>query len=185
MLRRRVALFGSLLLLWWTLRLAGRSLDWFFLDWVNLPFHEAGHIFFSPFGSTLHILGGTLLELIVPAVAGASLLLRQRSAPSAAVCLWWLGENLIYIARYMADARDLEMPLVGGGDHDWNELFYRFGLLSGPSVARVSFLTHAAGVAVMLLAVLWLAWFALTESKRESLREALATDRPWVNLFLS
>ena len=38
-----------------------------FIDWANLMIHEAGHPFFSWFGSyTLTILGGTLGELIVP-----------------------------------------------------------------------------------------------------------------------
>ena len=38
----------------------------------------------------------------------------------------------------MADARELQLELVGGGEHDWNELFYRFRLLSEESVATVA-----------------------------------------------
>jgi hypothetical protein len=37
-----------------------------FPDYVNLIIHESGHFFFSWFGRTIMILGGTLGELIVP-----------------------------------------------------------------------------------------------------------------------
>ncbi|HVS89948.1 MAG TPA: hypothetical protein VHF01_17230 [Candidatus Acidoferrum sp.] len=37
-----------------------------FLDYVNLIIHEGGHFFFSWFGYTIMILGGTLGELLVP-----------------------------------------------------------------------------------------------------------------------
>jgi len=36
------------------------------LDFVNLTIHEGGHFFFSWFGYTIMILGGTLAELLVP-----------------------------------------------------------------------------------------------------------------------
>ena len=42
------------------------------LDSLNLVFHEAGHPLFSPFGETLHILGGTLMQLLVPALVAGS-----------------------------------------------------------------------------------------------------------------
>jgi len=37
-----------------------------FLDYVNLIIHEGCHFFFSWFGNTIMILGGTLGELLVP-----------------------------------------------------------------------------------------------------------------------
>src|SRR5262249_30280440 len=73
-----------------------------------------------------------------------------------AACVWWIGENLVNVSVYMADARDLALPLVGGGDHDWNELFYRFGLLGQESVSVVSGGTRGAGIVVMLLGLLGL-----------------------------
>jgi hypothetical protein len=41
----------------------------------------------------------------------------------------WLGENLFNIAVYMADARVQLLPLVGNGEHDWAEIFSRWGVL--------------------------------------------------------
>lgn len=42
-----------------------------FVDYVNLMIHE-GHFFFSWFGDTTRILGGTLGELIVPLLWAAA-----------------------------------------------------------------------------------------------------------------
>jgi len=141
----------GLLLAGWTLRLAVSDSPWCFLDYANLAFHEAGHLVFHPFGSTLGYLGGTLCQCLVPITLGAWFLLRERKVLGMLVCVWWLGENLVNVARYMADARDLALPLVGGGDHDWNELFYRFGLLGESSVATISGVTRGVGLALMVL----------------------------------
>jgi hypothetical protein len=131
------------------------------LHWVDLAFHEAGHIVFSPFGRTLHVLGGTLLQLLVPLLLSGYFLLRRREPIGAGLCLAWAGENLLDISVYMADARDMKLQLVGGGEHDWTQLFYQFGLLGEESVARVSGATHDLGVILMLAAAAVLAALAL------------------------
>jgi hypothetical protein len=41
------------------------------IDYVNLIIHEGGHFFFSWFGPTIVILGGTLGELLVPLLCAA------------------------------------------------------------------------------------------------------------------
>ena len=149
--------WGRLLLLvlpvWWTFALISRARDWCFLDFVNLAFHEAGHLFFSPLGSTMHYLGGTLAQLIVPGLLAGHFLLRRRDPFAASLCLWWFGESLVNVSIYMADARDLALPLVGGGDHDWNELFFRFGALGEDSVRRIAGLTRFAGAVGMLAGI--------------------------------
>ena len=37
-----------------------------FLHLINLPFHEAGHVLFSPFGEFMTTLGGSLMQVLVP-----------------------------------------------------------------------------------------------------------------------
>jgi hypothetical protein len=54
----------------------------------------------------------------------------------------------------MADARELKLPLVGGGENDWNFIFYQWGLLSEDSVRRVSGATQGAGMLFMSAACL-------------------------------
>ena len=164
-------------LLAWTLFLTVREQPWILLDWVNLAFHEAGHIFLMPFGETLHFLGGTLFQLGIPLGVGAHQLLKRESPFSAALCLWWFGENFLGISVYMADARELKLPLVGGGENDWNHLFYQWGLLGEDSVRRIAALTHAAGVIVMLAGCLAALFLALPGATRRSLA-GLAAARP-------
>jgi len=167
------------LLAFWTARLLAVPSRGCFLDLVNLAFHEAGHIFLTPFGSTAHYLGGTLGQLAVPALLAAYFLLVDPARPQgAAVCVWWAGENLINVSVYMADARDLALPLVGGGDHDWNELFYRFGLLGQDSVRAIARATGGAGVLVMLIGLAWVLLFALPDRIRGAFTSAVEGRAP-------
>src|SRR5215218_9148303 len=67
---------------------------WDPLDDLNLAVHEAGHLVFSAFGETLTILGGSLFQVIVPAVfVGYFARTRQRYAASVTVA--WVGVNLL------------------------------------------------------------------------------------------
>ena len=138
---------------------AGESL----LHLINLPFHEAGHVFFSPFGRFLHSLGGTLGQLLVPLICLATLLLKTRDPFGGALCLWWFGENFLDIAPYVNDARAGQLPLVGGnfghsspyGFHDWEYLLTETGLLRYDHL--LAKLAYGLGVTVMLTAMAWAA----------------------------
>ena len=101
----------------------------FIIDHANLLFHEAGHVIFGIFGSTLGLYGGTLGQFVFPIVT-ASIFFRERAVTSFTVAMLWLFENFFNVARYMADARAQELPLVGSGDHDWTNIFSRWGLLN-------------------------------------------------------
>lgn len=147
---------------------------WCFLDFANLAFHEAGHLFLSIGGSTAHILGGTLGQLAVPLLLCGYFLFRVSQPLGAAFCLFWAGESFINVSIYMADARELALPLVGGGDHDWNELFYRFGFLTEPAVERISSTTHILGLVVMIAGLVWAGFFILPEASRARVLETLS-----------
>lgn len=163
----------------WSLALAWRDNPWSFLDWINLAFHEAGHLFLLPFGETLHFLGGTIFQLLIP--LGLTLHFLCRFSPfSASCCFWWFGQNFLGIATYMADARELKLPLVGGGENDWNHLLYEWGMLGEDSVRALSTATHAAGVAFMAGACLWMGFLALPPALQESLAGPLAQRLPWL-----
>lgn len=127
---------------------------------IDLVFHEAGHVIFQLFGNFMAVLGGTLMQLLVPAVAMGSLLFRQRDPFGASVALWWLGQSTQDVAPYIYDARRQEMLLLGGGtgadrpgSHDWNNLLGRTGLLE--SDHSLAWLVNATGVLLMLAALLW------------------------------
>ena len=101
--------------------------DYHFIDGVNLLFHEAGHVFLGFFGQTLQVLGGTLGQLFFPIACGVHFLQRQQRFEGWLMGIW-LAESLMYTARYLGDARDQVLPLVGGHVHDWGFLLGRWGM---------------------------------------------------------
>jgi hypothetical protein len=68
-----------------------------FLHLPDLVFHEAGHIIFSPFGQFMTVLGGSLLQFVIPIVAAVAFV-RQQEPFGAAICAWWAGQNLVDLA---------------------------------------------------------------------------------------
>lgn len=123
------------------------------LDHANLAFHEAGHLFFGVLGSTAGLYGGTLGQLAFPAIASVSFW-RRRHPVGVTLCGVWLFENLLNIARYMADARAQLLPLVGGGEHDWYHIFSRWGMLDQDTT--IASITSGIGWLGMLGCLLWL-----------------------------
>ncbi len=87
-----------------------------FMHMVNIPFHEAGHVFLAPFGHFMHVLGGTLGQLLIPFIVLCSFLLK-RDHFGATVGLWWFGENFLDIAPYVDDARAGQLILLRGFRH--------------------------------------------------------------------
>ena len=127
----------------------------FGLDHANLLFHEAGHPIVGLFSNRLETYGGTLGQLTFPVLLAVSFW-RKRQALSCGASVIWFFENWLNIARYMADARELKLPLLGGGDHDWNTIFTRWNVLQYDLdiAGAVKFI----GWIGMALAVLWVFW---------------------------
>lgn len=131
----------------WGWYLGAHPGTWSFLDNINLPIHETGHIVFSPFGEWMAVAGGTLFQLIVP-LAFVAHFVRAGDRHAATVPLWWFGQNLFNIARYVSDARAQELPLVGGGEHDWTWMLYELDVLHRD--VEIGRAVHAAGIVVVL-----------------------------------
>ena len=81
------------------------------IDNVDLVIHEAGHIFFSLFGKFIYTLGGTLMQLIIPFII-AAYFFRNNYRTGVQFGLLWLGQNIINISVYAADARSQKLPLL-------------------------------------------------------------------------
>ncbi len=130
----------------------------FLVDHANLLFHEAGHVFVGLFSQRLEPYGGALGQLVFPCVLAVSFWRKGQPLGLAAACLWFF-ENFFNIARYMADARRLELPLVGGGDHDWNTIFARWDVLQfDTQIAEVVKTIGWVGFAGTCVWILWRAW---------------------------
>jgi hypothetical protein len=131
-----------------------------FMHRVNLVFHEAGHVIFMPFGHFMMVLGGTLGQLLMPLIAGAMLLYKNRDAFGASVALWWLGQSFMDAAPYINDARDLQLMLLGGGTgqdrpgiHDWENILLDLGLIEHERT--VAMIAERLGEALLVLALVW------------------------------
>lgn len=124
------------------------------LDSANLAFHEAGHPLFGLLSNRLAVYGGTLMQLLIPAACVFEMH-RQRNRVAKYFCVIWFAENLLNIARYMADARAHQLPLVGGLDpelyHDWTHILSNWGVLSwDTSLAHV---VRLSAFALMVCAI--------------------------------
>jgi hypothetical protein len=154
------------LLAWWSATFITHPLDGdlvgsSFLHLINLVFHEAGHVLFAPFGSFLMSLGGSLLQLLVPIVCAVSF--RNREDMFAAwVCVWWTGQSLIDLAPYIADARALQLVLLGGvtgaevEGHDWEAILSALGWLHLDRT--LGHAAHVIGSCTMVAAIGAAAW---------------------------
>lgn len=134
------------------------------LDSLNLVFHESGHPLFGIFGETIGFLGGTLMQLIVPLLVVASCWYKRQAAAIGLAGVWFF-QNFLNIARYMADARTQELPLVGGGEHDWATLFGQWGILSADT--RIAGVMHTIGWIGMLGCTAWILWRWMMDRQRD------------------
>jgi hypothetical protein len=123
-----------------------------FLDYANLIIHEAGHPFFSYYGRTMMVLGGTLGELLVPLLCAAWFFF-HRQTYGLAFSLFWFFENFLYIGTYMADARACALPLVGSDTGDWTILFGKWDLLLED--VKIGHFTRQVGWLGMIAVVAW------------------------------
>jgi hypothetical protein len=126
-----------------------------FLDNVDLPIHEFGHLLFRPFGEFLMVAGGSLVQVIFPTVF-VGYFIWQRSWYSAAIVLFWVGQSILNVWVYAADAVVMQLVLTSGftgsegSFHDWNYLLTATGLLSSTKI--VAGIIRLAGTLVIITA---------------------------------
>jgi hypothetical protein len=129
-----------------------------FIHGPLLVFHEAGHVILRPFGEWVTVAGGTLGQLLMPAILAGALLWKNRDPFGAAIGLWLFGVSVLDVAPYMYDAWEPRLTLLGGGTgndsfHDWIYLFDSVRQLH--HAQAIGMATHALGVALVLLALAW------------------------------
>ena len=98
---------------------------------ITLAFHEMGHLIFAFAGHFICSFMGSGTQVLVPIIV-IILFLRQPDYFGVAVGGFWLSFSLFELANYVADARAMELPLVGFSDdpeHDWHYLLSTTHLL--------------------------------------------------------
>jgi hypothetical protein len=140
------------------------------IDLVFVPVHEGGHVLFGYLGHGFMIVGGTLLQLLVP-LALATYFCFQRQIAGTVFSLFCFFEQFLPTAIYMADARAQELPLLTIGDpefveHDWFTMFSSLGVLQHDT--QIALIVRVTGWIGMIGVMAWLAWRGL--GRAEGLR---------------
>ena len=113
-------------------------------DWINLFIHEGGHGIFQIFGQFIYMLGGSLMQIILPAAAVFVFL--RSGMGTLPFTLFWLGENIVNVSVYMSDAPFRRLPLISKyATHDWGYITDTLG---------VTHLAEDFGLAVKILGIL-------------------------------
>lgn len=141
------------------------------IDNVHLPIHEAGHLLFGWFGQTLGVWGGTILQLLVPALLATAFVIRGELLGTT-FCGFAFFHSLTGVATYMIDALRRELPLVTVGapadeaEHDWVHIFGNLGVLP-----------HAIQIGTAVRVIAWLgfiatlAWFSWRYRQQQEITE--------------
>jgi len=167
-----------LLLLWWgwsfiTIPLETNYTGESLLHLINLPFHEAGHLLFMPFGRFMMFLGGSLGQVLMPAICLGTFLVKSRDPFGASVALWWTAESIMDIAPYINDARAMDLVLLGGvtgketDGHDWNNILTMLNWLEWDH--RLAHAAYDVGILLMLLSYAWGWWVLVAYYRRLSM----------------
>jgi hypothetical protein len=127
---------------------------WDLLDDVNLAIHEAGHILFGFFGDIPGVLGGSLFQIMMPAIF-AGYFFRSGQRFSGAMTMVWVAQSMVNVSIYIKDARAQQLSLLGGENsiHDWWYILINWDLLQ--SDLRI------AGFVKFLAAMVFIAAFIL------------------------
>lgn len=111
-----------------------------FLDLVDLPIHETGHLLFRPFGEFMTIAGGSVFQVIVPVVFAAYFWWWREQYYSGLIVMFWVGQSILNVYVYAAAAVVMQLVLISGftgsegSFHDWNYLLTQTGLIDSTNV---------------------------------------------------
>jgi len=144
-----------------------------FPDYVNLLIHEGGHGIFRVFGDFIYTAGGTIMQILIPLLFLIYYIF-QRSKLGFQFSLFWIGESLMNIAPYAADARARVLPLLGGNKtyHDWTWMLSRLNMLDDDIFIGDCF--YYAGVVCFIIVFT----APLIIKKKEETRNSIELDLP-------
>lgn len=157
------ALAAAIYFLW----IAARPMEGSFLDLVDLPIHETGHLLFAPLGQFMSVAGGSLFQVLMPA-AFVFYFWWHEKFYSAAIVLFWVGQSLINVYVYAADAVVMQLVLLGGltgsegSFHDWNYLLTATGLIGYTDL--VAGLIRVGGILTCLAAAVFSVYYSFNSA---------------------
>jgi len=141
-----------------------------FLDLVDLPIHETGHLLFRLFGEFMGIAGGSLFQVILPAVFVGYFVWREQYY-SAAIVLFWVGQSILNVWVYAADAVVMRLVLTSGftgsegSFHDWNYMLTQTGLIGSTKI--VASIIRSVGTLVIIASGVFSIYYSLYPTTTE------------------
>lgn len=163
-------IFASLLTIYF-LWIAYDPMQGSFLDNVDLPVHETGHLLFTPLGEFMMIAGGSFFQVIFPAVF-VGYFYGKRQYYSAAIVLFWVGQSILNVWVYASDAVVMQLVLTSGftgtegSFHDWNYLLTETGLIG--SVKTIAGVIRLIGTLSIIAAGVLSIYYSFSSSIEES-----------------
>ncbi|MFA7288662.1 MAG: hypothetical protein WC055_07255 [Melioribacteraceae bacterium] len=128
-----------------------------FIDYINLLIHEGGHGIFSIFPRYLYMLGGSLMQLLIPLMFVVFYFVKKQKVLFQISTIWF-AESMMNVSVYVSDARAMVLPLLGGKNviHDWHYLLGELNLLEYDTIlGSVVFISAVIIMAIALLAPLY------------------------------
>jgi len=144
---------------------------WNFLNLVDLPIHETGHLIFRLFGEFMMIAGGSLFQVIVPAIFVGYFFFWEDKPYSGAITLFWVGQSILNVWVYAADAVVQQLVLTSGmtgsegSFHDWNYMLTTLGLID--STPAISGIIRLVGTLTILAAAGLSVYYSIVPSESE------------------
>jgi hypothetical protein len=132
----------------------GREMRVPLLTFVNLGFHELGHLimYIVPISEVLTAAMGSIMQCLVPLGLAAYFIVWRRDQLASAACLAWAATNFQEAAVYIADAPYQRLELIGG-EHDWAFVLGPDHLDRLDRAHSIAATVRGIGVVVLLAAV--------------------------------
>ena len=137
---------------------------------ITLAFHEMGHLIFAFMGHFIGSLMGSGTQVLVPIIV-MIVFLRQRDYFGISVGGFWLSFSLFELARYVGDARAMDLPLVGFSsdpEHDWHYLLGTLHML--PLDTTLAFLIRVFAFVIGAASLTFAIWL-LNEMRKPRVKQ--------------
>jgi hypothetical protein len=122
------------------------------LDGLNDVLHRFGHQISGWAGEHARLLIGPAFQIAIPLTL-ALMLSHFGGSLAAIVPAWWIGHNVVHIARSMGGASAWTTPITGER-HPWSHWFQVWGLDS--HVDSIVLVVHGLGAGLMIAVLLFL-----------------------------
>ena len=140
---------------------------------ITFAFHELGHVIFGFAGHFISSLMGSGTQILIPLIV-VIVFLRQPDYFGMAVGGFWLSFSMFELARYVGDARRMDLPLVGLTDdpeHDWHYLLSTLGLLGLDTM--FAFLIRVAATLIGIASLAFAVWLLLQMARQRNVRRPI------------